>query len=64
MSTYRALTAMLLERGDLPFSGRCMVRISPGRIYTIYHDRAPYGASACPVCGRAVLRGLGHWWAR
>lgn len=59
----KRLINLLLERGDVEYAGRCMVRMSPGRIYATYHDSAPPGISACPVCGRWVVRKLPYWWA-
>lgn len=48
--------------GALPAAGQCKVRIGGGRTYATFHDSAPRGLSACPVCGRMVTRGLGRWW--
>lgn len=60
----KALTVLLADRGDLPLTGTCRIRYSPGRFYAFFHPTAPPGMSICGVCDRLVLRGLGRWWVR
>jgi hypothetical protein len=58
------VTTPLIIRGDLPEAGGCRTRMAPARIYATYHPAAPVGISACAVCDRFVLRGMGRWWER
>jgi hypothetical protein len=58
----KRMVNILIDRGDLAEAGGCWCRISPGRIYATYHPKAPAGISACGVCDRMVLRGMGWWW--
>lgn len=43
--------------------GRCMQRMSPGRLYATFHPDAPSGLTYCPICGRVVIRNRGRWWS-
>lgn len=60
----KALTVLLVDRGDIAEAGRCMARVAPARIFGTFHDRAPVGVSVCAVCDRVVVRGMGRWWQR
>lgn len=61
-AAWRGLVKTQYANGWLPPAGRCLVRMSPGRLYATFHDKAPTGASHCRKCGRLVLRGEGRWW--
>jgi hypothetical protein len=55
------LVHQLVDCGDVANSGRHMTRLG-ARILASYHPDAPHGMSACGVCARTVLRGMGRWW--